>query len=341
MSSDSRHEISRREFVHQTGVLAGAALWGAAVGQACAARAAEGDAIPKRVLGKTGVPVTIMTLGTAPAGFTKPHDPKNVAACVNAAIDLGISAIDTAPAYDVAEEGVGLALGKQRKQVFLSTKVLADDVPAAEKIFSNSLKMLKTDYVDLLYLHQVGERKVDICRDPDGVFTWMLKQKKAGKIRFAGISIHNHPQKSIELLDSGDVDVLLTIINFVDRHTYRFEEKVLPVARKRNVGIVAMKAFGGAKNGNYPDPKCPPLLDVEHLELAVRYSLGVPGVATLDIGCHNVEQIRKNIALVKGAKPLGEDEMAKVEALGKELAAKWKDHLGEVAGTATHRVNLA
>ena len=340
MSNKTGQGISRREFVHRTGVLAGGALWGAAAAQA-AAPAAEGNAIPKRVLGKTGVAVTAMTLGTAPCGFIKPANPKLVAECVNAAIDLGLSAIDTAPGYDVAEEGVGLALGKRRKQVFLSTKVLADDVPAAEKILANSLKMLKTDYVDLLYFHQTGERNVDICRNADGVFTWLVKQKKAGKIRFVGISIHNHPAKCLELLESGEVDVLLTIINFVDRHTYRFEEKVLPVARKHNVGIVAMKAFGGAKGGNYADPNCPPLVDAQHLELAVRYSLGIPGVATLDIGCHNVDQIRKNIAMVVGAKPLSEEETAKVDALGRKLAAQWKDHLGPIAGIPSYRGSLA
>ena len=341
MSNNSSHGISRREFVRQTSVLAGGALYAGAAIEAAAAPATEEGAIPKRVLGKTGVPVTVMTLGTAPSGFIQPHNPKHVADCVNAAIDLGINAIDTAPAYDVAEEGVGLALGKRRKQVFLSTKVLADDVPAAEKILANSLKMLKTDYVDLIYFHQVGDRKVDVCRNSDGVFTWLLKQKKAGRVRFVGLSIHNRPAKCLELLDSGDVDVLLTVVNFVDRHTYHFEEKVLPVARKHNVGIVAMKVFGGARNSQYADAKCPPQLDVAHLDLAVRYSLGIPGVATLDLGCHNVEQIRKNIEMVSKAQPLSADDKAKVEALGKEYAAQWKDHFGPLAGIPSHRETLA
>ncbi len=202
MSNDSSQRISRRGFVCQTGVLAGGALCGAAVGLGRRAPAA-GDALPKRTLGKTGVQLTAMTLGSAPAGFIKPADPKLVAECVNAAIDLGINAIDTAPVYDVAQEGVGLALGNRRKDVFLSTKVWADDAATAEKIFTESLKTLKTDYVDVLYFHQVGDRKVETCRGEDGVFTWMLKQKKAGKIRFAGISIHNRPAKAIESVGVG------------------------------------------------------------------------------------------------------------------------------------------
>jgi uncharacterized protein len=330
VSNDSMSRISRRSFV-QTGVLAGGALCGSAAGLG-AAEPASGDALAKRALGKTGASLSVMTLGTAPTGFIKPSDPKLVAECVNAAIDLGITGIDTAPAYGVAEEGVGLALGNRRKDVFLSTKVWADDAAAADKIFANSLKTLKTDHVDVLYFHQVGDRKVESCRGEDGVFTWMLKQKKAGKVRFVGISIHNRPAKAIELIESGDVDVLLTIINFVDRHTYNFEEKVLPVARKKEVGIVAMKVFGGAKDMDYSTAKSPAMLDPQYMDFGVRYSLGIPGVATLDIGCHTVEQIRKNIDMIRKAKPFSPEEAAKVEALGKELAGQWKkDRLGPIA----------
>ena len=272
-----------------------------------------------------------MALGTAPTGFIKPHSPQHVADCVNAAIDLGVNFIDTARIYDVAEEGVGLALGRRRKDVFLTTKVMADTVADAERSFSQSLRLLKTDHVDLLYFHQVGDRKVEIASGADGVFTWLLKQKKAGKTRFAGISGHNRPHKFVRLLESGEVDVLMVALNFVDRHTYNFEENVLPAARKHDVGIVAMKVFGGAQKGNYADPKCPPQLDVEHLELAVRYALGMPGVATLNIGVHNVEQLRKNVEMVSRYQPLTAEEQAKCLALGKELASRWGQHLGPLA----------
>jgi hypothetical protein len=301
-----------------------------------AGQEAPGGELPTRILGRTGVSLTTLTLGTAPCGFIKPDNPKNVADCVNAAIDLGVNAIDTAPAYNVGEEGVGLGLGKRRKEVFLSTKVLADDVAEAEKILANSLKVLKTDYLDLVYFHQAGDRKVDIALNPDGVYTWLLKQKKAGKTRFVGISGHNRPAKFIGLLESGEVDVLLTIINFVDRYTYNFDEKVLPIARKHNTGIVAMKVFGGAHKGNYPDPKCPPQLDVEHLELAVRHSLSVEGVASLEIGAHNVRQVRKNVEMVKRYRPLAEEEKQKLALLGKELSVQWGTHLGPLAGVGSH-----
>ncbi len=123
------------------------------------------------------------------------------------------------------------------------------------------------------------------------------------------------------------------MVNFVDRHTYGFEETVLPVARKHNTGIVAMKVFGGArrKAGSYQNPEAPPELDVEHLESAVRYALGTPGVATANLGVHNREQVRKNVELVKGYKPLSPEEQAKLAELGEQLAAQWGPHFGPVA----------
>ena len=92
--------------------------------------------------------------------------------------------------------------------------------------------------------------------------------------------------------------------------------------------VAAAKVFGGSLNGNYPDPKCPPQLNVEHLDLAVRYALGLPGVATLNIGVHNVEQLRKNVEMVRRYQPLTADEQATCVALGKKLSTLWGQHLG-------------
>ncbi len=333
MSEQTGHGVSRRAFLVQSGVVAGGAVLSGLGGPAAAGD--QADELPRRVLGRTGVSLTTFTLGTAPSGFTKPHDVKNVANCVNAALELGVNAIDTAPAYDIAEEGIGLALGNRRKDVFLSSKVLADDVPKAEKILANSLRLLKTDYLDLVYFHQVGDRDVERALLPNGVYTWLLKQKKAGKVRFVGISIHNRPEKAIGLLESGEVDALLTVVNFVDRHTYHFEDNILPIARKHNTGIVAMKVFGGARKSRYADPNCPAQLDAQYLESAVRYALSIEGVATLNIGAHNADQVRKDVEMVKRFRPLSQEESAQLASLGKELSREWGTHFGPLAGGAS------
>lgn len=328
MSNTRLTALSRREFLYDAGCLAGGAALGAVAGPAFAADPAAGE-WPTRVLGRTNVPVTLMTLGTAPSGLSKHVTVDQISGIVNEAIDLGITSIDTAPKYIKAEEGVGKALGSRRKDVFLATKVWADTIAEAEESFSNSLKLLKTDCVDLVYYHSLGHRETAAAMEPDGVFTWLLKQKQAGKCRFVGISAHHLSPKCHPFLESGDVDVLLTIVNLADRYTYRFESEVLPLARKNNVGIVAMKVFGGAQKMNYDLPI--PQIGVEHLELAVRYTASVPGVCTLNLGVYDKDQLRQDVQWVKNCRPLEPQQQTTLAQLGRELASQWGPHFGPAA----------
>jgi hypothetical protein len=341
VSNEQRASISRRGFVRRTGLAAGGLLLGATASTATAADPPKEATtpsvgignLPRRVLGRTGAEVTAMSLGTAPCGLCPKILPPEIADIVNYALDLGITFVDTAPAYKQSEEGVGLALGSRRKQIFLATKVMEDTVEAAEESLAKSLELLKTDCIDLVYYHSVGSHDVPRAMEPDGVFTWLVKQKQAGKFRFLGISGHHKPGMFAQLIETDEVDVLMTVVNFVDRHTYRFEETVLPLAQKHNTGIVAMKVFGGAKKaaGSYGNPDCPPELDLKHLDLAVRYSLSTPGVAVLNLGVHNKEQVKKNVDMVKNFQPLTEPQYAEALALGKPLAQTWGEHFGPVA----------
>ena len=338
MSQPDDLSLSRRAFVRQTGLLAGGLVLGSerlgpAAEPAAEKRAVSDQPWPTRVLGRTGVPVTTLTLGTAPCGLSSKIPPPEIAKIVDEALELGITSIDTAPAYKQSEEGIGMTLGSRRKEIFLATKVLADTVDEADQSLSKSFELLKTDWFDLVYYHSAGDHDVQAAMKPDGVFSWLVKQKQAGKFRFLGISGHNRPGNFVPLLETGEVDVLLTLVNFVDRFTYGFDHKVLPVARRHNVGIVAMKVFGGARKsaGSYENPQCPPELDVEHLETAVRYALGVPGVATVNLGVHNREQLRQNVQMVKRYQPLADADQERLRTLGKQLAQQWGAHFGPVA----------
>ncbi len=232
MSKQNRAGVSRRTFVQRSGLLAGGMLVaGNRVGQVMAEETAATEPLPQRVLGRTNESVTTMTLGTAPCGLCPKIPPTQIAKIIDAAIEMGITAIDTAPAYKQSEEGIGLTLGSRRKQIFLSTKVLADSIDEAEKSLARSFELVKTDWFDLVYYHSAGDHDVEKAMQPGGVFDWLVKQKQAGKFRFLGISGHNRPHKFVPLIETDQVDVLLTVINFVDRYTYNFEEKVLPAAQ--------------------------------------------------------------------------------------------------------------
>lgn len=337
MVRDTRTDVSRRDFVQLGGLLAGGALLSgtgtAAAAPMPASPLAAADPLPQRVLGRTGVPVTTLTLGTAPCGLSPQIPPPEIANIVRVALDLGINSIDTAPAYVQSEEGIGLALGARRKDVFLATKVMADEVAEAEESLDKSFALLKTDWIDLVYYHNIGEHDVEKARQPGGVFDWLVKQKKAGRFRFLGASGHHYPGKFLPLLETNEVDVVLTVVNFVDRYTYGFEDKVLPLARQQNLGIVAMKVFGGARHsaGGYANPQAPPQLDVEHLEHAVRYALGTPGVCTVNLGVHTAEQLRHNLEMVLRFQELSADEQRELAQLGRRLANDWGAHFGPVA----------
>jgi len=335
MSDEKKPAISRRTFVRRTGLTAGGMLMGTKT-----ATSAEADApcraadkqLPRRKFGKTNESVTSLAMGLTPSGFSRHVSARQIAALVNTAIDSGIAYIDTARRYGNAEEGVGLGLGSRRKEVFLTSKVFADTIPEAEESLSTSLKNLKTDHLDLVYLHNVGKRDMSRALEPDGIFPWLVKQKKAGKFRFLGISGHNLPDRFPRFIKTGEVDVLMCTLNPVDRYTYNFEQKVLPLAREYKLGIVAMKVFGGIRAGAdlaaLSGPQSPPLLNEEYLELALRYALGLPGVAVANIGVYYASEIRKNVEMVKNYRPLSPEEDAKLAKLGRQLAAKWGPHLG-------------
>lgn len=329
--------ISRRGFVRRVGHVAGTAALGAGTTSALAAETSSGtNALPRRTLGRTGLSVTTICLGTAPCGIAKSISPEQVAEIVNLGLDLGINFVDTSEKYGNAEEGVGLALGRRRKDIVLATKVWADTVEEAETKLSTSFKNLKTDYADVLYFHHLGDRDVKRAREPDGVFTWLLKQKKAGRCRFVGISGHNLPGRFLPFLETGEVDVVLAAVNFGDRHTYNFEEEVLPVARNHDAGIVAMKVFGAPspKSGSWGNPEAKPNVGVQNVEAAIRYALGLPGVASANLGVHTVEQLRQNVEFVKRFAPLSAEEDRRLSELGKELAREWGEHFGPVSEKA-------
>ena len=330
MSISDPSSVSRRTFIRRTGLVTGAAILGspspAPADSTQVAAPDDTSPMPRRVLGRTGVPVTTFTLGTAACGSLSPTE---IAKLVNVAIDEGVGAVDTSERYQNSQEGVGLALGKRRDAVFLSTKVFANSIAEAEASLAKSFRMLKTDCIDLLYYHGLGNLNIEGAMAPDGVFTWLVRQKKAGKCRFLGVSSHNLPGRCQQFFETGEVDVALVALNFVDRHTYNFEQRVLPLAREHQVGVVAMKVFGGVAGMNYKK-LAPAAMPDDTIASAFRYALSLPGVATANIGAATVKEIRHNAAMARAFQPLADEELVGLLEQGKKMAADWGEHFGPV-----------
>lgn len=335
MCECNKRGISRRTFVQRTGLAAGGALLGS-TGITGAAEPSTDSAvdkeIPRRILGKTNESVTTLAMGTCGPGLSRDVTVADIATMTQVALDSGVRYFDTARAYGRAEEGVGLGLGNRRKEVFLTSKVAADSIADAEQSLSTSLKLLKTDCIDLVYFHNLGMRDMSRALEPDGVFPWLVKQKKAGKFRFLGISGHSHCSRFQRFIETDEPDVLMCVLNFADRFTYKFEDTVLPLARKHDLGIVAMKVLGGIRPGdtmeNLEGPRQQAAVDDDFLQMAVRYALGIPGVAVANIGVYRPEEVRKNAEMVRNYRPLSPEEQTMLAELGRKTALRWGEHFG-------------
>jgi len=309
---------TRRKFL-QTAV-AGTTAAALLPALAAAAKTPAGP-LPTRILGRTNQRVPILGLGTAPVG-EGPIDVQQGIKIFGEAIDRGVTYIDTAKIYGNAEEILGHLIPKRRDKLFVVTKVSTHTAAEAEQSLSQSLRLMKTDHIDLLHIHSIGSKKIDRVLAKDGALEYLLKQKETGKIRFIGISGHNRPANFVRMLQTDQIDVIMCVMNYADRNIYDFETKVLPEARKRNVGCVAMKAYVGIKGGfpnhrkGYVGCATPPA----NLPHALAYALDLEGVSIAVVGPYTVEQAIQNVEFAKKYKPLTEPQSKALLAKGKELA---------------------
>jgi predicted aldo/keto reductase-like oxidoreductase len=328
--SGSAHRFSRREFLRRSAI-AGAGM--AFIPEVVGAGEPSDTPLPTRVLGRTKARVTVLGLGTAPIGEAR-VDVQEAARIYGEVIDRGVTYVDTARGYGIAEEALGRILAPARRdKIFLVTKVWVETAADAEKSFTESLRTLKVDHVDLVHIHNVGGKDLDRVLGKGGVLEYILKQKEAGKTRFIGISGHERPPRFLRMIETGQIDVLMAVMNHADRNIYDFEGKVLPECRKRDIGVVAMKVYAGIRGG-FPNHRkgwvgcnTPPGL----LPHALGYALDLEGVSAAVVGPFTMEQAIRNVEIARRYKPLAEAERAEILAFGKELSGKLGPRYGPVA----------
>jgi len=323
-------DFSRREFLRK-GILTSAGL--AVAGPVVQAQAAEAanDGLSTRVLGRTGAKVTILGLGTAPLGEAR-GNVSEAAKIFAEVIDRGVTYVDTARGYGIAEEALGQILPARRDTIFLVTKCWTDSGEQARKSFETSLRTLKTDHVDLVHIHHVGGKEIGRMLAKDGILEYLLKQKEAGKTRFIGISGHARPWLFMRMLETDQIDVLMAVMNYADRSIYDFEGKVLPECRKRNVGVVAMKVYAGIRGGfpNHSKGWVGCNTPAELLPRALAYVLDLEGVSVANVGPFTMEQAIQNVELARRYKPLTDAERTELLAYGEKLAPTLGPRYGPV-----------
>ncbi len=204
------------------------------------------------MLGNTGLEVSILAFGGG-SQFLQNNDGE-WEKLLEAAFEGGINFFETAPSYiasefwetgdgkslDSSEQRYGEVLSPYRKQIVLSTKLSSRDPEEAKKSLESSLANFKTDYLDLLMIHGItaGDQISGIEK---GLFKTMLSFKESGVVKNIGFSCMNDPEHGRDMLEKLDFDVVLAAMNATSYGG--FADAILPVARKKNVGAIAMKVM--------------------------------------------------------------------------------------------------
>jgi aryl-alcohol dehydrogenase-like predicted oxidoreductase len=330
--------IARRSFLANLGAWAGTAMATPGVlAMATSDSGASAGALPKRVLGRTGEKLTVIGLGAAPVGTSRPGAVAGVPV-YRAALEAGINWVDTAYIYHDAEEYLGELMPEWRDRIFLVTKARPERDDAREasqqmqRQFEESLRRLKTDHVDLLHIHSVTDQDPAMILAPGGPLEFVRKMKERGLTRYLGVTAHNRPARLKPLLETGQVDVLMVALNFADYHQYTFEQDILPLARHQGCGILAMKVFGGHRDGlgGY-GTRGPAKVPDDLLETSLRYSLGIDGVAGAAVGVYSADEFQQVAGWARRWTPMGDEQQRALRKQGRELVADWGPRFGPTA----------
>lgn len=290
-------DTTRRQFFHLS---AGAAILAEQLIAQTSSAAATG--MPTRVLGRTGVRVSI--LGVGGAHIARPKDEQEGIRIIHAAMDEGITFMDNAWEYSKgrAEDIMGKALKMdgRRAKAFLMTKVCSREYGPAKEQLEDSLRRLQTDYLDLWQFHECNYHN-----DPDwlfekGAIRAAVEARKEGKVRFIGFTGHKSPSIHLKMLSTPfEWDTSQMPNNVMDAAFLSFREEVMPVCLKKQVGIIGMKGCGGdaqmIEQGAVTVEEC------------YRYFLSQP-VSVQVVGLSTIEHLREAVRIARSFKPMTPEE---------------------------------
>jgi len=299
------------------------------------------SSFPSRVLGRTGLELPVVSMGVMNA------DNPNL---VRRALDSGLKMLDTAHVYQRGrnEEMVGEVLSeRKRDQVILATKVVGGhekrkpgtrermftgqaDLKRFADDFHTSLQRLRTDYVDILYLHNVGSAE---AAGFEPLISLMLEWKKAGKTRFVGVTTHsNEPEVIRAAADAKVIDVVLTAINFRMPH----RDEVLAAAKYatgKGLGIVGMKTQAGVywdKERQHPI----------NMKAALKWALQYEDIHTCIPGFTTFDQLETDIAAMKEFSLTPAEKMDLDLESHKKMAGLYCDQCGLCVDQCRYHVDI-
>src|ERR1700760_512601 len=297
--------MERREFLKSAAM---SALASTLVPHAEAVDSASG--MPYRTLGRTGERVSLVGLGGHHIGrsYVSHEDGIKI---IRTGLDSGVNFLDNCWDYNdgLSEERMGLALKDgYRQKAFLMTKLDGRTAQAAEQQLEQSLKRLQADHIDLIQLHEVI--RMD---DPERIFAkggsleYLEKAKKEGKVRFIGFTGHKSPEIHLHMIATATknnytFDTVQMPLNAMDAHFDSFGAKVIPVAKKLNMGILGMKPMGDGvilKSNTVTPVEC------------LRYAMHLP-VSVVITGCDSMKILEQALDTARNFHGLDNAEVSAI-----------------------------
>jgi len=310
--------ISRREFLFAG---TGLATFGAAVLSSCGKSVKvseiekEGDIrnfnpdMLYRRLGRTNLMVSAVSFGGAfHYGPDALKDTAEIQRIFDKSLELGINYFDTSPDYGT--EGYFAYLAPKREQYFLAAKVNTMSAPGARAEVENSLKVMKTDYLDVIQTHYKPQKEEDWSGTLEALQE-LHKLKEEGKVRFVGFTHHSYEKLKTALSEHSDLfDMILLLYSF---HSETDGAKdIITLAHSKDIGTAAMKVFRGASE-TWEERVAKFQADTANwarldaligdatsvAQACVKYVLKNPLLATAVLGMQSIENVGENAAVPK------------------------------------------
>lgn len=319
---------SRREFLKTT---TAAVVFGAAE----KALGATATSLPRRRLGKTGEMISCIGFGSG-TRFCSIENEDAAQALLERAFASGINYFDTAGSYTrrpierLSEKRLGEFIKPRRKEIFLATKIDPRERDGALRSVETSLKFLQTDYVDLIQIHSLSNLDdLDRIGSPSGVLAAVKQLKEQNVARFIGITGHNDGAAMAEALRRYDLDTVLMALNAAQSANPiaqrkmepipAFEQSALPVALKKNMGILSMKVMGqGMLVGTGAGRASPAEL--------LQFNLSQP-VASVIIGCEQMAPLEQNVQAAMNFTPISDRVKQKLQDKVAPSRSAWENFL--------------
>jgi hypothetical protein len=251
--------------------------------------------------GNTGMNVSEVGFGCIPIIRLQASEAVKV---LRHAYDKGINFYDTANMYRDSEAKIGEALSPFRDKIFIASKTTRRDAAGLRENLENSLRMLKTDYLDLYQFHQVAnDTEWEKITREGGAWEEAQKAKEEGKIRFLGVSSHNLPM-AIKLVKTGLFSTIQFAFNFIETDA---QEQLHPYARENGIGILIMKPFAGGV--------------IDNAAIAFKYLRQSPSILPIP-GYDSTKSVDEIVSFYDHPNTVTEDD--------KRIMERYRRELGEV-----------